>query len=346
MVSHEAGFPAMTPLTLSRHRHRALLGGLDGGTTLLAGSAHFSVYGLAAGQAQADPEDLLVVHSLAPEQIDNNVGAYVADELLPLLAQVRQAASIQPSLYASSEHETFQRCVGAIVRSMDGNERRAWHRFYDNTLAALRATGTTGMAPGRTDFIASFRAIYAKIAGLVAEVAAETVLDVATCFGFLPLVLAGQSGSDRSAGARRVTGCDINPALVALANDYRQQRQVSGVGFVCADILAARAVGDLDPGGGFDVVTAIHLLEHLTAAETGRAMRNLWALARRRLIVAVPFEDEPDRRYGHRQVFDEQSLCALGRRIEADCRFFAHHGGWVVLDRPASPQKHQREPVQ
>jgi len=333
----------MTPLTLSRHRHRALLGGLDGGETLLAGSAHFSVYGLAAGQAQADPEDLLVVHSLAPEQIDNNVGAYVADELLPLLAQVRQAASIQPSLYASSEHETFQRCVGAIVRSMDGNERRAWHRFYDNTLAALRASATTGVAAGQTDFIASFRAIYAKTAALVAEVAAGSVLDVATCFGFL-LVLARQGAGD-NCGLRRIIGCDINPALVALANDYRQQRQVSGVGFVCADILAARAVGDLDPGGGFDVVTAIHLLEHLTAAETQRAMRNLWALTRRRLIVAVPFESEPDQRYGHCQVFDERRLCALGQQTAADCRFFSHHGGWIVLDRPSPLRQPQREPV-
>ncbi len=335
----------MTPLTLSRHRHRALLGGLEGGAMLLAGSAHFSVYGLAAGQAQADPEDLLVVHSLAPEQIDNNVGAYVADELLPLLAQVRQAASIQPSLYASSEHETFQRCVGAIVRSMDGNERRAWHRFYDNTLAALPPSATTAMAAGRTDFITSFRAIYAKIAGLVAEVAAETVLDVATCFGFLPLVLAGQSGSDRSAGLRRIIGCDINPALVALANDYRQQRQVPGVGFVCADILAGQAAGELDPGGGFDVVTAIHLLEHLTPAETEHAMHNLWALTRRRLIVAVPFEDEPDPRYGHCQAFDERSLRDLGRGIAADGRFFSYHGGWIVLDRPYPPHEQQREPV-
>ena len=335
----------MSPLTLSRHRHRALVSGLDGDATRLAASHHFTVYGLPAGQAEADPDDLLVVHSLAPEQIDNNVGAYVADELLPLLAQVRHAASVLPSPYACSEHENFQRYVGAIVRSMDGNERRAWHRFYDNTLGALRGSAATGVAAGQTDFIASFRAIYAKVAQMVAEVAAETILDVATCFGFLPLVLAGQPGSDHRAGSRRITGCDINPALVALANDYRQQRQVPGVGFVCADILAGRVVGELDPGGGFDVVTAIHLLEHLTAAETERAMRNLWALTRRRLIVAVPFEREPDTRYGHRQIFDERSLRELGRQTTADCRFFTHHGGWIVLDRPCPPYEQQREHV-
>ena len=108
----------MSPLTLSRHRHRALVNGLDGDATRLAASHHFTVYGLPAGQAEADPDDHLVVHSLAPEQIDNNVGAYVADELLPLLAQVRHAVSVLPSPYASSEHENFQRYVGAIVRSI------------------------------------------------------------------------------------------------------------------------------------------------------------------------------------------------------------------------------------
>ena len=84
--------------------------------------------------------------------------------------------------------------------------------------------------------------------------------------------------------------------------------------FVRADILADEVAPKLAAdGAAFDVVTAIHLLEHLTAEETVRAMDNLWALTGRRLIVAVPFEAVPDPRFGHRQVFDRESLLALGR---------------------------------
>ncbi|MBK8211127.1 MAG: methyltransferase domain-containing protein [Rhodospirillales bacterium] len=327
----------MSPLILSSRRHRMLIGGLDEGTAPLGRSDHFTVYGLAAARADADPEDILVVHDFTPEQIDNNVGAYVADELLPLLGRVRPTSSMPPSGYAYSEQETFERYVGAIVRSMDGNERRAWHRFYDNTLAALRGPApnpaTTLNDPNGNDFVATFRAIYARVAELVSEVAADSILDVATCFGFLPLYLAG-GGNGEAGTPRRIAGCDLNPALVALACDYRRQHRVPGVAFVRADILDGRAIRELDPdGAGFDVVTAIHLLEHLTADETVRAMDTLWALTARRLIVAVPFEATPDRRFGHRQVFDRESLLALARCANRPPRYFEHHGGWLVIDR-------------
>jgi 2-polyprenyl-3-methyl-5-hydroxy-6-metoxy-1,4-benzoquinol methylase len=321
---------SMSPLALSRRRHGMLIDGLAVRTEPLGHSDHFTVFDLAG---QADPDDLLVIHDFAPEQIDNNVGAYVADELLPLLASLRPAAACPPSGYAYSEQETFERYVGAIVRSMDGNERRAWHRFYDNTLAALRMSAPVQATNGSTDFIGTFRAIYAQIAELVAEVAARRVLDVASCFGFLPLMLAGHATADTPA-ARRIVGCDLNPALVALANGYCRQRLLSGLSFVCGDILAGQAARDLDPdGAGFDVVTAIHLLEHLTAEETIRAMDTLWSLTARRLIIAVPFESVPDPRFGHRQVFDQRSLLALLPDAAAEHRYFEYHGGWLVIDR-------------
>lgn len=316
----------MTPLTLARQRHGTLVECLAQRARPLAASRHFTLYAIdAARQTAIDPDDIIVVHDFAAEQIDNNIGAYVAGELLPLLTGSRRPGALDG--YAYSEQEIFERYVGEIVRSIDGNERRAWHLFYDNTLAALRAGGSAARHDANQDFNGDFSAIYQCVARLAAEVTGATLLDVGTCFGFLPLLLASRGSSDA------VVGCDSNPALVALAADYARQRRLANVGFMCADILAGDIERELaSVGPCFDVVTAIHLLEHLESEQTEHAMSNLWRLARRRLIVAVPLEAEPDARFGHRQVFDRERLLALGQRSGASCRYFEHHGGWVVVD--------------
>ena len=318
----------MTPITLSRERHGLLVDCLSDRTEPVACSPRFTVYDLHAHQperaAAPDLEDIVLVHDFVPSEIDNNIGGYVADELLPLLAA--------SSGFNASEQEVFERFVGEIVRSIDGNERRAWHLFYDNTLAALQGQGgANGSRSAPQDFIADFAAIYRRVAELVVEMAPETVLDVATCFGFLPLLLA--SGDDGDAErSRSILACDLNTALVALAADYARERRLTRARFVRADILAADVAQALPPGA-HDVVTAIHLLEHLEPAQTVGALDALWSLTRRRLIVAVPVEEIPDPRFGHRQVFDVESLGALGQRTDGVCRCFNDHGAWLVIDR-------------
>lgn len=318
----------MSPLTFAQCRHGVLIHLLADRAPPVARSNRFSVWSLGA-DACDDADDIIVVHDFLPEEIDNNIGGYVADELMPLLARV----PVRPATngYAYSEQEVFERYVGAIVRSVDGNERRAWHRFYDNTLSALRRSMPLSLDNGVSDFNACARAFYARVAELTREMAAESLLDVATCFGFLPLYLAadGQAGS-----LQRIVGCDLNTALVALAEDYRRTRDIPAVSFIRADILAADVHRDLVANGvSFDVVTAIHLLEHLTPADCAVAVANLWALTGRRLIIAVPFEAVADQRFGHLQVFDEARLRALGQSIGGRCRYFEHHGGWLIADR-------------
>lgn len=318
----------MGPLTLSRQQHRILVASLADRAAPLASSDHFAVYGL--------PDDVLVVHDFTPVEIDNNICAYVAYELLPLLAATRPAAAAGD--YGLSEQQIFERSVGAIVRSVYGSERHAWHLFYDNTLAALRDTAKARSHKVPHDFIADFRGIYGKVGDLIAEMPGASVLDVATCFGFLPLLLA-----ERESGVapRQFIAFDHNPAMVALAEDYRRHRNVPGLNFVCADILTGdltREFAPLEPG--FDIVTAIHLLEHLEPEETFRAFDNLWALTRRRLIIAVPFEGEPDARFGHHQSFDRTSLAALAARANGRARTFEHHGGWLVIDRDGGSVTH------
>ncbi len=324
----------MNPLTLSHSRHEVLVECLVQRAEPVARSCHFVLYGLGSLQKSAIcPDDVVVVHDFAPAQIDNNIGYYVANELLPLFHGSSCASEAEG--YAYSEQDIFERYVGEIVRSMDGNERRAWHLYYDNTLAALhrvsadwpeRAVPTNEIGG---DFIAEFGAIYRRASQLIAEIPNASVLDVAACFGFLPLLLA-----TGPRGQGELVGCDLNPALVGLAGDYAQHRRLRNIRFIRADILAADIEQELTPAPArFDVVTAIHLLEHLEQEQTEAAVANLWKLAARRLIVAVPLEETPDPRYGHRQVFDRERLLSIGEMLDGYANYFDDHGGWLVVDR-------------
>lgn len=345
----------MTPITLSRRRHALLADCLSDRVEPVARSPRFTVYHLdpdrPPGIGALSPDDIVVVHDFTPAEIDNNIGRHVADELVPLLAGAPRAGAGDG--YTASEQEVFEHFVGDIVRSMDGNERRAWHLFYDNTLAALvrpdrGGNGTAADGPTLQDFIGDFAAIYRRVAHLAAEVAPASLLDVATCFGFLPLLLASGAWADVFANRRprRIVACDLNPALVSLAEDYARQRGLAGVRFVVADILAADAAHALAlPDASHDVVTAIHLLEHLEPAETAAALDALWALARRRLIVTVPVEEVPDPRFGHRQVFDRDSLGALGQRTGGMCHCFEDHGVWLVIDRDGDHRVAAEDPA-
>lgn len=304
----------------------------------VAKSRHFILYGLGSLQDTAIcPDDVVVVHDFVPAQIDNNIGYYVANELLPLFHGSRRAAEAEG--YTYSEQDIFERYVGEIVRSVDGNERRAWHLYYDNTLAALHRVSSgrperlvpTNETGG--DFIAEFGAIYRRAGQLIAELPGAPVLDVATCFGFLPLLIATEPHGP-GGGRRELVGCDLNLALVSLADDYAQHRRLHNIRFIRADILAADIERELTPAPPrFDVVTAIHLLEHLEQEQTERAVVNLWKLAAKRLIVAVPLEETPDPRYGHRQVFDRERLLSIGEMLDGYASYFDDHGGWLVVDR-------------
>jgi len=333
----------MTTITLSRQRHRLIADCLADRAEPVARSPRFTIYNIdpeeSARSKFTDPGDIVVVHDFMPLEIDNNIARFVADELVPLL--VSSSLTGQADHCPVREQQVFEHFVGEIVRSMDGNSRDAWHLFYDNTLAAMqkadqRDGGANGENTVPQDYIADFAAIYRRVADLVAEVAPATLFDAATCFGFLPLLLATDHWMDRSNSRWpcQVFACDINPALISLAEGYARYRQLTNVRFVLADILARDMAQELAPlSSSFDVVTAIHLLEHLEPDQTVAAIDALWSLARRRLIVAVPVEDVPDARFGHRQVFVPETLGALGRRTDGAWHGFEDHGAWLVVDR-------------
>jgi len=334
-------------LTLSSERHGLLADCLAARAGLLARSARFALYDLCpVDRSGHDPAGIVVVHDFTPSEIDNNIGGFVAYELMPLLASLPRSGA--PNGYALSEQETFERFVGAIVRSVDDNERRAWHVFYDNTLRALARVGrrrasAAGHDTPPQDFIATFAAIYDRAIEFIAEVRPRTWLDAATCFGFLPFHLSTRDrGVPPGDGWRpcEIFGCDENVALVALARDYARHRQLSELRFFQADLLAfEEALERTAAPPRCDVVTAIHVLEHLEPGQTAAALDTLWSCTGRRLIVAVPTEMTPDPRFGHRQVFDLSRLHALGHALDGFCHCFEDHGVWLVIDRLPQPQK-------
>ena len=320
-------------MMLSRHRHALLVEGLEQRAAPLGASARFQLYAL---NSTPPADEFVIVHDFQPNEIDNNLGHHVVTELLPLLTAHRHRID---SGY--SEQDLFERSVGDIVRSMTGNEGSAWRLFYTNTLNATQAsaglTEPSGAANGRTnDFIGLFGAIYRYalelIEALPASTAPPTVLDVATCFGFFPLLLA-RLRTAKTLG--EIAGCDLNPALMDFAADYARHEGLAEVQFGVSDILADDIERELAPlPARYDVVTALHLLEHLEPAQTEQAVANLWRLTAKRLIIAVPLETVPDPRYGHQQVFNRERLLAIGRTLGGHCDYFEYHGGWLVIDRP------------
>ncbi len=203
----------------------------------------------------------------------------------------------------------FEELFTGVVRSTVAGPLEAWLQFYANSVNRLE-DGSAGFAP-----------VHRYAAGLIRG---EAVLDLGSCFGFFPLRLAGL-GID-------VTATDLSsPTMDLLARmALLLGRRVR--------TLACDAATVPMPDGAADTVTALHLIEHVPPSVSEAILREALRLARRRVIIAVPFEDEPAACYGHVQRFDRAALDVLGRRI---CReqpgwtaeVTEHHGGWLVVDR-------------
>ena len=86
------------------------------------------------------------------------------------------------------------------------------------------------------------------------------------------------------------------------------------------------------PDDSADTVTAIHLLEHVDAATGAAVVAEALRIARERVVIAVPFEDEATACHGHVRTFDLPALHTLGESTGRAFEAFEHHGGWLVLD--------------
>lgn len=275
-----------------RVRHRA--GGAPSGGTLVVRTRHFSVY--------RNGGRLHVFHGLRPCQVSNDLASLLIDELFA------------PGWLHG--RETFEAILTGLVRSTVGDPLEAWLTFYRNTLDALRRALTpTPEREACSSTVAGIAPVYGEVLRLASP---RSVLDLGSCFGFLPLLLAETGVA--------VTATDISPSTMNLlaAVAEASQRRVATVACDAARVPLADDAAE--------TVTVVHLLEHLEPAHGLAVVREALRLASRRVIVAVPMEAEPTAAFGHVRTFDLAGLGELGAAAGTRCAVWEYHGGWLLLD--------------
>lgn len=203
----------------------------------------------------------------------------------------------------------FEAVFTGVVRSTVDGGLPAWLRFYRNSLDKLES-GATAFAP-----------IHAWAAG---QVQGHRVLDLGSCFGFFPLRLV-REGKD-------VLATDLSAPTMHLLSTVssRLRRPLTTMTCDAADVPL--------PDGSADTVSVLHLIEHLTSEAIEAVLDEAIRLARHRVIVAVPFEDEPRACYGHLQRFDLPAVQRIASEVTRrhrglTARSYEHHGGWLIVDR-------------
>lgn len=203
--------------------------------------------------------------------------------------------------------EVFERVFTGVVLTTATDPLAAWRGFYGHTL-----DGLTG-APRPGGSVAEFAPIYRRARTLVRG---RRVLDVGSCFGFLPILLADDGYA--------VVASDLNAGNVALLR--RVDPRLPVVTCSAADLPV--------PDDAVDTVFAVHLLEHVDAGLGAAAVREALRVARQRVVLAVPYEEVPDPAYGHVRTVTHDDLDALGRSSGWRYDVTDVYGGWLVLDRP------------
>jgi SAM-dependent methyltransferase len=228
------------------------------------------------------------------DRLDNDLSGWLANTL------------IAPGLLPP---EAFEAAFVAVVAAADHDIDAAWLAFYRNTLAALAGRAI----PGGTN--AELAPVHLRASELVVG---TDVIELGCCFGFLALRLA-QTG-------HRVTAMDISAGTAGLLARMAARLDVplnAVTGDAHATPFATKAA---------DTVLAIHLLEHLPATSSEVVLTEMLRLARRRVIIAVPYEPVPNPIWGHLCRFDHPSLHALGARSGRSFSVTDHHGGWLVIE--------------
>ena len=122
-----------------------------------------------------------------------------------------------------------------------------------------------------------------------------------------------------------VTGVDTDRRAMALLAAIGRRR-ATGV-----QSLVGNATRLPCRSGAFATATSIHLLEHLDEADATRTVDELLRVCIDRVIVAVPFETEPTRAFGHVRCFDLARCAGPGRAVSRPTGRhgnFCHRASW------------------
>jgi len=232
----------------------------------------------------------ILVHWLAPAEIDANIGYIFMRELKPL------------GLLSNAQQ--FGQTFAVVVCSLfPFDSQQAFHLYAANTLQRYRTLlATTNSESSLSDStIHTFAAVYRRVFQLRVG---ERFLDAGCSFGFLPLLIA-----EHFPYLDQVVGIDIEAGSFPIVRAIAEEQQLKHVHFTQADLLA----DDFASLGVFDTVTALHILEHFGEPDMYRVLTNLLQITSQRLILAVPYEsNKPEIAFGHAQLFSRAKLEAVG----------------------------------
>jgi SAM-dependent methyltransferase len=251
-------------------------------------------------QAQETPHFLLFTRSAAPANI--LVHRFSPDELH---ADIKHFVTLElKPLGILDRAQRFGEILAGVVGSFFPEDvRRAWSYFGANTLQRFLIYLSTVSTPPYPDYtsIGSFATQYKRICELCTG---KTFLDAGCESGFLPILIA-----ERIPFMTRVVGVDIRPAMFEVVRELARERHLVNVEFIQADLLAQ----DFAELGQFDTVTAVGVLEHFSEEDMYRVLTNLLSVTAQRLILIVPYEQEPEPVYGHEQTFTRTKLEGVGQ---------------------------------
>ncbi|MBA2287379.1 MAG: methyltransferase domain-containing protein [Ktedonobacteraceae bacterium] len=275
-------------------------------------------------QVEATPHFLLahkpesqwtvVVHRFPLEEVDNNIGHYLMQELTPYGLM-------------ESDEAFGSAFVGVINAIAPRSPADAWALFSLNTLRHLQQKlhEPQPQSPEQ-DAISAFAEIYRRLLSLRTG---TSLLDVGCACAFWPILVAEQDPQ------ARIVGIDTRRDAIVLSTSMARLLQCETVAFTQADLLSP----ELLHLGTFDTVTAIHLLEHIPEDQHLQAFKHLLAVSHSRLIIAVPYEQEATKAYGHEIVFTREKLEAYGEHcvtmLEGAGRYWCEEvaGGLLVVER-------------
>ena len=248
-------------------------------------TAHFLLF------TRAETPATILVHWFTPEEINADIKQYVVCELKPF-GLIKQSSD-------------FGKIFSGIIGSFSPQDARlAWHKYGAQTLRRFLLFLSTARTPTVFNFYATIGAFanwYQRVCELCTG---ESFLDAGCESGFLSLIIA-----ERIPFMRRVAGLDIRPDMFEVMKEIAQEQHLDTVEFIQADLLAH----DFDAIGQFDTVVALEVIEHFTEEEMYRVLSNLLKVTAHRLIITVPYEQEPELIYEHKQIFTRAKFEALGQ---------------------------------
>ncbi len=232
----------------------------------------------------------ILMHTLGQAEIDADLICFIEDELSSF-GIIPSAKEFGATLFA----------VLASTFPSPRDQRTIWRHFCFNTLVRLRDQIAHPLpTPPEVSYIAPFATIYRRVFDLYTG---QSFLDVGCSFGFLPVLMA-----DRVPNIC-IMGCDNNPDAIGFSKDLAEVSGVRHVTFTLQDALNATILGL----GTFDTVAALHVLEHIPERNLPLALTHLLQMTAKRLIIAVPYEQQATAIYGHEHVFNKEKLQQLGK---------------------------------